>query len=328
MALEAALTPTRFGECGLNCFRQAGVIAEIGATSDGTNASTYAWTNGWYIVGPYTSNMPVSSKWWYVHAFVTEDSGVLLEAYLTDGSNNNDKYVRWKGGGTWLTGWQFSGNADTLDGYHAGNSSSQVPISNGTRSVNLNADMLDGYHLGNGASQVPVNNGILNSGLNADKLDGYHASTAATADTIALRNSGGHLYMGYAYTGYVNMNHGASTRNDDDDFFSGQHDGFVRRNTISGFRQSLRLGYGTSMPPATYFHDDTIPDGANFFRTDLGLWCQYKSGIGWLTSNEYFAIHKEVITATLYDEWWQNNCSGLLSSVYHKVFRHRNSYQC
>lgn len=36
--------------------------------------------------------------------------------------------------------------ADTLDGYHAGNASGQVPISNGTVNTNLNADLVDGKH--------------------------------------------------------------------------------------------------------------------------------------------------------------------------------------
>ncbi len=36
-------------------------------------------------------------------------------------------------------------NADKVDGYHAGNSSGQVAVSNGTRCSNLNADELDGY---------------------------------------------------------------------------------------------------------------------------------------------------------------------------------------
>lgn len=37
-------------------------------------------------------------------------------------------------------------NADKVDGYHAGNSSGQVAVSNGTVCSNLNADLLDGYH--------------------------------------------------------------------------------------------------------------------------------------------------------------------------------------
>lgn len=39
-------------------------------------------------------------------------------------------------------------NADEVDGYHAGNSSGQVPVSNGTLNTNLNADMVDGLHAG------------------------------------------------------------------------------------------------------------------------------------------------------------------------------------
>jgi hypothetical protein len=38
-------------------------------------------------------------------------------------------------------------NADKVDGYHAGNSSGQVALSNGTTCSNLNADKVDGIHL-------------------------------------------------------------------------------------------------------------------------------------------------------------------------------------
>lgn len=38
-------------------------------------------------------------------------------------------------------------NADKVDGYHAGNSSGQVALSNGTVCTNLNADKVDGYHV-------------------------------------------------------------------------------------------------------------------------------------------------------------------------------------
>jgi len=36
-------------------------------------------------------------------------------------------------------------NVDRLDNYHAGNASGQIPLSNGTKNVNLNADLLDGF---------------------------------------------------------------------------------------------------------------------------------------------------------------------------------------
>lgn len=45
----------------------------------------------------------------------------------------------------------------------------------------LNADMVDGYHAGNGSGQVAVSNGTLCTNLNADLLDGYHASQFAAA---------------------------------------------------------------------------------------------------------------------------------------------------
>jgi hypothetical protein len=53
-----------------------------------------------------------------------------------------------------------------------------------TVSVNasgLNADLVDGYHAGNSSNQVAVANGTLCSNLNADLLDGYHASSFASA---------------------------------------------------------------------------------------------------------------------------------------------------
>lgn len=46
-------------------------------------------------------------------------------------------------------------NADTVDGYHAGNASGNVPVSNGTVNTNLNADMVDGRHAGV-ASGIPT----------------------------------------------------------------------------------------------------------------------------------------------------------------------------
>ncbi len=65
-------------------------------------------------------------------------------------------------------------NADRLDGYHAGHSSGQVPVSDGALNAGLNADQLDGYHAGHAAGQVPVSDGQANTNLNADLLDGQH----------------------------------------------------------------------------------------------------------------------------------------------------------
>lgn len=43
---------------------------------------------------------------------------------------------------------ETAGDGDTVDGYHAGHSNGEVPISDGTVNTDLNADMLDGYHVG------------------------------------------------------------------------------------------------------------------------------------------------------------------------------------
>jgi hypothetical protein len=42
--------------------------------------------------------------------------------------------------------------------------------------ITEDADTLDTYHAGNESGQIPVSNGTLNVGLNADKLDGNEAS--------------------------------------------------------------------------------------------------------------------------------------------------------
>lgn len=76
-------------------------------------------------------------------------------------------------------------NVDTVDGYHAGNASGNVPVSNGTVNTNLNADKLDGQHgtyfqdrANHTGTQAPssISPQGEGSGLDADKLDGKHAS--------------------------------------------------------------------------------------------------------------------------------------------------------
>lgn len=67
-------------------------------------------------------------------------------------------------------------DADTLDGYHAGNASGRIPISNGTVNTNLNADMLDGYH----ASQF-VTSGTLSAYWQRGGNAGYVIYVQGTA---------------------------------------------------------------------------------------------------------------------------------------------------
>lgn len=78
----------------------------------------------------------------------------------------------------------ITGDADTVDGAHAGTGANNVLKLDGSALVPLanipgtltgkSADQLDGYHAGNASGNVPVSNGVLNSNLNADMVDGEH----------------------------------------------------------------------------------------------------------------------------------------------------------
>jgi hypothetical protein len=61
-----------------------------------------------------------------------------------------------------------------------------------TGPLNPNADMLDGYHAGNGSDEIPISNTTLNAGLNADLLDGSHGTAFAAA---------GHNHWGESWSG-------------------------------------------------------------------------------------------------------------------------------
>jgi hypothetical protein len=61
------------------------------------------------------------------------------------------------------------------------------------------ADTVDGYHAGNSSGQIPINNGALNTNLNADNVDGFHASLTPSANTIVPLNSSGILDLSTTY---------------------------------------------------------------------------------------------------------------------------------
>jgi hypothetical protein len=56
----------------------------------------------------------------------------------------------------------------------------------------------------NGNTVWHAGNDGAGSGLDADLLDGYSSATAATANTIALRDGSGHLSMNYGFASYYN----------------------------------------------------------------------------------------------------------------------------
>jgi hypothetical protein len=88
-----------------------------------------------------------------------------------------------------------SSDSDRVDGYHAGNSSGQVAISNGSMCTNLSADMVDGYHAGNSSGYVSVSNGTVCTNLNADMVDGYHVGATGASGTIPVSNSNWQLNL-------------------------------------------------------------------------------------------------------------------------------------
>lgn len=89
-------------------------------------------------------------------------------------------------------------DSDLLDGNHA---SAFAPASHthpgsAITSAVSDSDKVDGYHAGNSSGQVPVSNGTVNTNLNSDMVDGVHAS--AFAEYIATVSSKRASYAVYA----------------------------------------------------------------------------------------------------------------------------------
>lgn len=102
-------------------------------------------------------------------------------------NKTNNRFEIWSAASsTWsVLSSKYLINVDTVDGYHAGNASGNVPVSNGTVNTNLNADLLDGQHgtyfqarANHTGTQTPstISPQGTGSGLDADKLDGQHGT--------------------------------------------------------------------------------------------------------------------------------------------------------
>jgi len=100
--------------------------------------------------------------------------GYDASAFASASHNHDSTYIR-------------KATADTITAVHTFNpSSAGAPFTLGTNAqgqlvAGLNADKVDGYDVGNSSGQVPVSNGTLCTNLNADMLDGQHASAFASA---------------------------------------------------------------------------------------------------------------------------------------------------
>jgi hypothetical protein len=149
-------------------------------------------------------------------------------------------------------------NADTLDGYHAGNGSGQIPISNGVLSTDLNADLLDGSHgtafapashnhwgqswTGSGTG-LTLSGGTIGLSASGTGYGVYGRSDSATGSGVYGYSTaaGGNGVYGYssATTGNSNAVHGQS------DSASGR--GVLGSNSAGGYGV-----YGTSTGTAVY----------------------------------------------------------------------------
>jgi hypothetical protein len=78
---------------------------------------------------------------------------------------------------------EYAWNADKVDGYHAGNSSGQVAVSNGSVCTNLNADRVDGYHLSDLDGRY-VNEGQSNSVTSSMIVDNSLTQSDIASDGV------------------------------------------------------------------------------------------------------------------------------------------------
>lgn len=94
-------------------------------------------------------------------------------------------------------------DVDTVDGFHAGNASGNIPVSNGTVNTNLNADMVDGSHAGTGANNVLKLDGSglvpqanIPSDIPWSKIVSEPTTIAGYGITDALTTAGGTMTSG------------------------------------------------------------------------------------------------------------------------------------
>jgi hypothetical protein len=102
-------------------------------------------------------------------------------------------------------------NADKVDGYDAGNSSGQIPVSNGTVCTNLNAEKWGGFSLtrtANGTTTVSANSTVTVTASNVGQsLFVQFAPTAAGAKVnYKIRFSGSVMQIEFSESGGVTTN--------------------------------------------------------------------------------------------------------------------------
>lgn len=145
--------PTLMGWNGANTY---------GLRVDACRYADYA-TNAYNLI---VGGSPVDSSWFVQKTSLAARPGVT-RLYRRDSDSNYSVQTSWTG-----TLWKLEGYSG--DTFHAG---CHVAYADSAG----NADTVDGLHAGNDAGNVAVNNTGLNTNLNADLLDGNHASAFAGA---------------------------------------------------------------------------------------------------------------------------------------------------
>jgi hypothetical protein len=119
--------------------------------------------------------------------------------------NTTENKLKYWTGSTWD---YWSQNADTLDGYHAGNASGNIPISNGTVNTNLNADTVDGFD----TSQTPAPNVIVPLDANGvlDLSATYVRSNVYTFRRVDLTNATSDYMLQVGEEAYISFSNTTS----------------------------------------------------------------------------------------------------------------------
>lgn len=94
--------------------------------------------------------------------------------------------------------------ADLLDGYHAGNSSGEVPISNGAVCTNLNADMVDGMHA---SSFVPTTYQHTNVATSENDVGAIGNTAYTVLHSVTLPTPGTWLILAFVHIQNLSTNH-------------------------------------------------------------------------------------------------------------------------
>ena len=178
----------------------------------------------------------------------------------------NNRFEIWSAASsTWsVLSSKYLINVDTVDGYHAGNASGNVPVSNGTVNTNLNADKLDGQHgtffqarANHTGTQAPstISPQGAGSGLNADMLDGYHSSYFETPDGAQAKAYGVFTSPTYGTVDWNTLdNPGANILNMGNAANGPGPSSYFHCMVInySGHITQLAIPYGNSMAPGIY----------------------------------------------------------------------------